>query len=121
MEPSITLVMAAASLLFLLLIIHLVKHDRLQLRYSLIWLCFGLFIIACALFPKPLFFIGSLFGFSVSSNFVFACIVFFLLLICLLLSSIASKQAVALKNITQRLSIVERELLAQEEGQNRAI
>lgn len=111
MELALRITVIIVSLLLLCYILHLVKHDRLQLRYSLIWLCLGIFMLVCAVFPAPLFAIGSFFGFATSSNFVFACVVFFLLLACLLLSSIVSKQAIAIKNLTQRLAIVERETL----------
>lgn len=97
-------------------IIHLVKHDRLQLKYSLIWLGLGLFALICSLFPLPLFALGSFLGFMTPSNFVFACVVFYLLISCLVLSSIVSKQAIAIKNLTQRLAIVERELKLVEKG-----
>lgn len=100
-------------------IVHLVKHDRLQLKYSLIWLGLGLSALISSIFPLPLFALGSFLGFMTPSNFVFACVVFFLLISCLALSSIVSKQATAIKNLTQRLAIVERELnLVEKDGVN---
>lgn len=38
MSDALRLVAAAACLLLFIYVIHLVKHERLQLKYSLLWL-----------------------------------------------------------------------------------
>lgn len=63
-------------------------------------------ILLCALFPQPLYSISSLLGFETPSNFIFFIGLFFLLAISLSLSSIASKQAIMIKNLVQEQALL---------------
>lgn len=107
MSDALRLVAAAACLLLFIYVIHLVKHERLQLKYSLLWLAFGATVLVLALMPGPLFALGRMLGFETTSNFIFFTGFIFMLLIALSLSAIVSKQAVAIKNLTQRIAIIE--------------
>lgn len=110
MSDALKLVAAAACLLLFIYVIHLVKHERLQLKYSLLWLAFGVTVLVLALMPGPLFALGRMLGFETTSNFIFFTGFIFMLLIALSLSAIVSKQAVAIKNLTQRIAIIECEI-----------
>lgn len=110
MSDALRLVAAAACLLLFIYVIHLVKHERLQLKYSLLWLAFGVTVLVLALMPEPLFALGRMLGFETTSNFIFFTGFIFMLLIALSLSAIVSKQAVAIKNLTQRIAIIECEI-----------
>ena len=110
MSDALRLVAAAACLLLFIYVIHLVKHERLQLKYSLLWLAFGVTVLVLALIPGPLFALGRMLGFETTSNFIFFTGFIFMLLIALSLSAIVSKQAVAIKNLTQRIAIIECEI-----------
>lgn len=110
MSDALRLVAAAACLLLFIYVIHLVKLERLQLKYSLLWLAFGVTVLVLALMPGPLFALGRMLGFETTSNFIFFTGFIFMLLIALSLSAIVSKQAVAIKNLTQRIAIIECEI-----------
>ncbi len=110
MSDALRLVAAAACLILFIYVIHLVKHERLQLKYSLLWLAFGATVLVLALIPGPLFALGRMLGFETTSNFIFFTGFIFMLLIALSLSAIVSKQAVAIKNLTQRIAIIECEI-----------
>ncbi len=101
-------IIAACAMLFIY-VVYLVRRERLQLKYSLLWLVMALILLLVSLFPEPLFTLAGLFGFAASSNFVFAAGFVFLLVICLSLTSIVSKQALSIKNLTQRIAILEDE------------
>lgn len=118
MAPVIRLLVAAACVLLLCYVIYLVSRERLLLKYSLLWLLLAIVVSLCAIFPDPVFTLARLCGFTLSSNFIFMLGIFFLMLIGLSLSVIVSKQVTSVKNLTQRLAIVEKELLDLTERRN---
>lgn len=110
MSNALRLVSVGACLLLFAYVIFLVRHERLQLKYSLLWLAFGMAVLILAFIPEPLFAMGRIFGFETASNFIFFTGSLFLILIALSLSAIASKQATAIKNLSQRVAILESEI-----------
>lgn len=95
---------------FLLYVAHLVARERLLLKYSLLWMVLTAVILLCAIFPQPLYGFAHLFGFENPSNFIFFIGLFFLLAIALSLSSIASKQAIAIKNLVQEQALLAKKI-----------
>ena len=71
MTLVLRIVVIAACVLLLAYVFHLVKHDRLLLNYSLMWLALAAVILLCAVFPWPLFGVAAAFGFATASNFIF--------------------------------------------------
>lgn len=110
MSVSLQLAIVIACLLLAIYVIRLILKDKLQLRYSLLWLALVAVLLICGLFPQPLYSISSLFGFATSSNFIFVVGFLFLILILLSLSSIVSKQAIAIKNLTQKIALLDKEI-----------
>ncbi len=100
----------ALSLSLLIYVLVLVKRDRLQLKYSLLWLFLAVSVLVCSLMPSMLFEVSQCLGFETPSNFIFFCSALVLLLICLSLSSIVSKQMISIKNLTQKIALLEHEL-----------
>lgn len=95
---------------FFAYVVHLVARERLLLKYSLLWMALTVVIVLCALFPQPLYSISSFLGFETPSNFIFFIGLFFLLAISLSLSSIASKQALMIKNLVQEQALLAKKL-----------
>lgn len=110
MGLSLRFCMGVVCLLMFIYVFSLVKKDKLLLRYSLLWMALALVLIFCALFPGPVFAFAQLFGFVTASNFIYVVGFVFLLLICLSLSSVISKQTTSIKNLTQRIALLEKEL-----------
>lgn len=110
MSDALRCAAVGACVILFSCVLYLVKHERLQLKYSLLWLAFGVAVIALALIPDPLFALGRLFGFATASNFIFFIGFIFLILIALSLSAIVSKQSTSIKNLTQRIAILECEI-----------
>ena len=108
---SIRLCMVLVCLFLTCYILTLVKRDKLQLKYSLIWLVMSLVVLVCAVFPNLIFNLAHLVGFQVGSNFLFFIGFVFLIAISLSLTSIVSKQQSAIKNLTQRIAILENEFM----------
>ena len=110
MHISLQFGVITACLVLLCFVLRLVLKDSLQLKYSLLWIVLALVLLVCGLFPQPLYFISSLFGFQTPANFVF--VLGFLFLICIVLSMacLSSKQSSAIANLTQRIALLEKEL-----------
>lgn len=104
------LCVGVVCLLLFVYVLSLVKKEKLMLRYSLLWLALAAVLILCAAFPGPVFEIAKLFGFVTASNFIFVLGFVFLLLIALSLSAVISKQTTSIKNLTQRVALLEKEL-----------
>ena len=102
-------VVVICCLLLFVYAIHLIQNERLQLKYSLLWLALTLVIMICSLFPEPLFKTTQALGFATASNFIFFAGSLFMLAILFSLSSIVSKQALSIKNLSQRIGILENE------------
>lgn len=107
----VTQVLAAffAVVLFVY-VINLVSKGRLSLKYSFFWLLLSVLILIAAFFPGFIGTVGELLGFVLTTNFVFFLGLFLLLAFSLMLSVVVSKQASSIKNLTQRLAVVEKEL-----------
>lgn len=102
---------AIFAVVFFAYVIRLVTKGKLSLRYSFFWLALSVVILIAAIFPGFIGAIGELFGFVLTTNFVFFLGLLLLLAFSLMLSVVATKQAVSIKNLTQRLAIVEKEVL----------
>ncbi len=107
---SLRFCVGVVCLLMFVYVLSLVKKEKLMLRYSLLWLVLAFVLILCAVFPGPVFEVAKLFGFLTASNFIFVVGFVFLLLIALSLSSVISKQTTSIKNLTQRVALLEKEL-----------
>lgn len=110
MSFSLRISVVVACVLLLIYVVYLVRRERLQLRYSLLWLAMAAALLLVSIFPGPLFALSALFGFVTASNFIFVAGFLFMLAICLALTSIVSKQTVSIKNLTQKIALIENEM-----------
>ena len=109
MNFIIRLLLGALSVAFLVYVLHLVAKGKLLLKYSLLWLVLCLAMLICALFPGVVYVLSDFTGIVAPSNLVFLVGIVILLAISLSLSVIVSKQALSIKNLTQRIAILEKE------------
>ena len=86
-------------------------QGKLSLRYSFFWLSLSVVILIAAISSGFIGAIGDLFGSVLTTNFVFFLGLFLLLAFLPMLSVIATKQAANIKNLTQRLAIIEKEIV----------
>lgn len=95
---------------FLLYVVHLVSKGKLLLKYSLLWIFLCSVVLICDLFPGIVYFVSDAVGFVTPSNFTFLVAIVLLLLICLSLSVAVSRHVMAVKNLTQRVALLEKQL-----------
>lgn len=100
---------AILCLLLFIIVIRLVAKERMLLKYSLLWLFLAVTLFCSALFPEVVFSISAAFGFITPVNFIFLIGLFCLLAISLSLSVVVSRQTIAIKNLVQKLALIEYE------------
>jgi hypothetical protein len=99
------IVAAVLAFLFMLLILDLIRRDRLQERYSVIWFVAGLGMLAGAAFPGILEFVADLMGVRDTNVALFSIVLLLLLGLALNFSVIMSKQAAQITRLAQERAI----------------
>ena len=85
---------------FLVYVLRLVSKGKMLLKYSLL----------CDLFPQLIFYCSTAIGFVNPANFLFLGAIVLLLAISLSLSVAVSRHVLAIKSLTQRIALLEKEL-----------
>lgn len=102
-----------SALVFLFLLLYvcsLVSKGRLLLKYSLLWIFLCCLALLSLLVPDLVYCISNWLGFITASNFVLVIAIVLLLLISLSLSIAISRLVLAIKNLTQRIALLEKDL-----------
>lgn len=108
MTDLFRIILLIGVLMYLLLIILLMRKNKLNLKYSLIWFLTGLVLLICAAFPGLVRKITQLIGIYSEVNAVFFTGVCFLLLIILFLTSAASGLSERVRRLTQTQAMLEK-------------
>jgi hypothetical protein len=110
-EPQVHLtsqtriVAAVIAIFFMLLILDLIRRDRLQERYSVIWFVAGLGMLAGAAFPGLLELVADAMGVRNTNVALFSIVLLLLLGLALNFSVIMSRQAAQITRLAQERAI----------------
>jgi hypothetical protein len=96
---------AIIAIAFMLLILELIRRDRLQERYSVIWFVAGLGMLAGAAFPGLLELVADLMGVRDTNVALFSIVLLLLLGLALNFSVIMSRQAAQITRLAQERAI----------------
>jgi hypothetical protein len=99
------IIAATLAILFMLWILDLIRRDRLQERYSVIWFAAGLAMLAGAASPGLLRFIADLMGVRDTNVALFSIVLLLLLGLALNFSVIMSRQAAQITRLAQERAI----------------
>jgi hypothetical protein len=99
------IVAAVIAIFFMLLILDLIRRDRLQERYSVIWFIAGLGMLAGAAFPGLLELVAELMGVRNTNVALFSIVLLLLLGLALNFSVIMSRQAAQITRLAQERAI----------------
>ena len=99
------IIAAALAILFMLLILDMIRRDRLQERYSVIWFVAGLAMLAGAAFPGLLGLVADLMGVRDTNVALFSIVLLLLLGLALNFSVIMSRQAAQITRLAQERAI----------------
>jgi len=111
-------VAAVLALVFMLMILELIRRDRLQERYSVIWFVAGLGMLAGAAFPGLLEVVANLMGVRNTNVALFSVVLLLLLGLALNFSVIMSRQAAEITRLAQERAIEQAAKQAVEEQRN---
>lgn len=96
---------AVLAIAFMLWILELIRRDRLQERYSVIWFVAGLGMLAGAAFPGLLELVADAMGVRDTNVALFSLVLFFLLGLALNFSVIMSRQAAQITRLAQERAL----------------
>lgn len=99
------IVAAVLAVFFMLLILDLIRRDRLQERYSVIWFVAGLGMLAGAAFPGLLEVVANAMGVRNTNVALFSVVLLLLLGLALNFSVIMSRQAAQITRLAQERAI----------------
>jgi hypothetical protein len=99
------IVAAVIAVFFMLLILDLIRRDRLQERYSVIWFIAGVGMLAGAAFPGLLELVADLMGVRNTNVALFSIVLLLLLGLALNFSVIMSRQAAQITRLAQERAI----------------
>jgi hypothetical protein len=96
---------AVIAIAFMVLILELIRRDRLQERYSVVWFVAGIGMLAGAAFPGLLGTVADLMGVRNTNVALFSIILLLLLGLALNFSVIMSRQAAQITRLAQERAL----------------
>lgn len=118
MIPSnLQFVLIIAVIAYFIIILTFLKKKSLSLKYSLLWLLAGVVLGIMVVWPELLMWFIHLLGIVDNMNGLFIICIAFVIMILMSLTSIVSKQAEKIKNLTQTISKMEKRIRELEERQ----
>ena len=103
------------SFSLMIFILFLMKHEKLEVKYSIIWLAFSFVMIIFSMFPYIVLVLGDIAGVIDPVNFIFLTLIVFILLILLSLSAIISGFSFKIKRLAQKMALLEKRIRELEE------
>ena len=110
MSNTLRYVMLIGVLFYFYCIFYFLKKKSLSLKYSLLWITTGSIMGIIALFPQIIYVFVKLIGIQTPVNGLYAICIFMMMLILISLTSIVSKQTERIKNLTQYIAILEKDV-----------
>ncbi len=108
MNLNLTIVSVAFSLFIIILVLFLLKKDKINIKYSLIWILLFTILLISIVIPGFLEWITHLLGFQTASNMVLSIIIALLIIITIILTMIVSQQDKKIRLLIQELSILKK-------------
>ena len=96
---------AILAVTFMVMILELIRRDRLQERYSVVWFVAGLGMLAGATFPGLLEFVADVMGVRDTNVALFSIVLLLLLGLALNFSVIMSRQAAQITRLAQERAL----------------
>ncbi len=105
LTPQTRILAALIAVAFMLMILDLIRRDKLQERYSVVWFVFGLGMLAGAAFPGLLKFVADAMGVRNTNVALFSIVLLLLLGLALNFSVIMSRQAAQITRLAQERAL----------------
>lgn len=108
MKMTLRFFLLIGIILYFFAIIYFLKKKSLALKYTLLWIFFGITMFFAVLFPSFIDIISKILSIASPVNAVFALALFFLMIILVSITSIVSKQNEKSKKLIQEIAILEK-------------
>ena len=105
LTPQTRILAALIAVAFMLMILELIRRDRLQERYSVVWFIAGLAMLAGAAFPGLLRLVAEAMGVRNTNVALFSLVLLLLLGLALNFSVIMSRQAAQITRLAQERAL----------------
>lgn len=110
MSLALKIVSISFLLFLIVMVIYLLKKDRITIKYSIVWLLPSFILLIFTLIPGFLSFTTKLLGFQTASNMVFALLIALLLMISIVLTVIVSRQKNQIRVLIQEVSLLKEKM-----------
>ena len=107
-DLRVLLILGAVALFGM--IVWLIKHKKIEVKYSIIWLAFSATMILFAIFPYLVLVLGDISGVANPVNFIFMTLFVFILLIMLSVSAVISGFSTKIKRLAQSNALLEKRI-----------
>ena len=104
-------------LVYFIIILMFLKNKAITLKYTLLWLAAGVVLGVMVSWPESLVLFVRILGITSNMNGLFIACIAFIIMILMSLTSIVSKQADKIKNLTQTIAKMEKRLRECENSQ----
>ena len=115
MNGTLRIFLVISIIIYFVAIFELLKRDRLNLKYTLLWIGCGVTMLFVVAFPSALTSIIHLFGIVELTNGIFALGLFAILMICMALTSIVSTLNAKIRSLVQTCALYEKRIRELEE------
>lgn len=107
---KLTITLGVALLAYFIIILVFLKHRAIELKYTLLWIFSGILMAIMIFFPYTFRAFIHFLGITSTMNGLFVFFIGMLIMICMSLTSIVSRQTNKLRTLTQELAILEKRL-----------
>lgn len=107
---KLTITLGIALLAYFIIILVFLKHRAIELKYTLLWIFSGILMAIMIFFPYTFRAFIHFLGITSTMNGLFVFFIGMLIMICMSLTSIVSRQTNKLRTLTQELAILEKRL-----------
>lgn len=106
MSASLVLVSGIFSIFIIIFILYLVHREKVNIKYSLIWLILFVGLLICLFIPGLLNYITKVLGFKTASNMVLSLLIAVLVIINISNTVINSHQDKKIRLLIQEISLL---------------
>lgn len=106
MSISLKIVSISFILLLIIMILHLLKKDKITIKYSIAWLIPCIILLFFTIIPGFLSWTTKILGFQTASNMVIAMLIALLMMISIVLTVIVSNQKNQIRVLIQEVSLL---------------
>lgn len=104
-------------LVYFILILILLKKKSISLKYTLLWILAGTFLLTIVIFPQLLRQLISIVGIEDNMNGLFVLMIGFIVIILMSITSIVSKQSSKIRLLTQTVARMEKRIRELEDNE----